>query len=219
MVEDLPRLIYDRRVEAEDAELNPFATGKQSSRQPILRENFSMPTRPLPPCLLFLMSLALTSCNRDGLGVRTPTFRYVKTQEGGCANLFFHKGSEDRREVLWISADKKKLQLPERGSKTFDLAAAPEGLTIAVDLWKEAPRFSAYCNDISPDTQREATWKARKGKVTITVFEPEGKLGPGFRDYKASIRLEDVLFEDDAGNQATLKEETITEVRVGWLAG
>jgi hypothetical protein len=118
-----------------------------------------------------------------------------------------------------VSADRKKFQLPAPGSKTFDLAAAPDGLTVAVDLWKAAPRFSAYCNDISPDTQREATWKAKKGKVTITVFGPNEKPEKGTRDYKASIRLEHVLFEDDAGHQATLEKETITEVRVGWYAG
>ena len=32
-------------------------------------------------------------------------------------------------------------------------------------------------------------------------------------------RLQDVVFEDDAGHQATLKEETITDVLVGWYAG
>jgi hypothetical protein len=178
-----------------------------------------MHMRPLPACLLLLATLPLTSCNQSDGGVRQPTFRYVKGQEGGCGNLFFHKGTQDKLEVLWVSADRKKLQLPDKGSRTFDLATTPEGLTVAVDLWKTAPRYSAYCNDISPDIPREATWKARKGKVTITVFEPQEKPGQAFRAYKASLRLEDVVFEDEAGNQATLKEETITEVRVGWYAG
>jgi hypothetical protein len=183
-----------------------------------------MHVRRLTAALLLIATLALTSCDRNGsggrqTGVRTPTFQYVKGQEGGCGDLFFHKGTGDRTEVLWVSADKKKLQLPEQGSKTFDLATAPDGLTVAVDVWAAPPRFSAYCNDISADTRREATWKAKKGKVTITVVEPPDKSKQGVGDYKASIRLEDILFEDDAGNQATLKEESITEVRVGWYAG
>jgi hypothetical protein len=33
------------------------------------------------------------------------------------------------------------------------------------------------------------------------------------------VRLENVLFEDDAGNQATLEKEQITEAVVGWYAG
>jgi hypothetical protein len=151
--------------------------------------------------------------------VRYPTFRYVRDQQGGCGDLFFHKGSKDKLEVLWVSADKKKLRLPDKGSKTFDLAAAPDGLTVAVDLWTVLPRFAAYCNDISRDTQPEATWKARKGKVTITVAEPTGMPGQGARGYKASIRLDHVVFEDEAGNQATLNEEAITDVLVGWYAG
>jgi hypothetical protein len=152
-------------------------------------------------------------------GVRRPTFQYLKEKEGGCADLYFHKGTADDREVLWIVAEKEKLALPAKGTKTFDLAAAPDGLQVAVDLWDKAPRFSAYCNDISPDTERESVWRAKKGKITLTVFESTEPKQVGPRRYKASVRLEGVVFEDDAGHQATLKEETITEVLVGWYAG
>jgi hypothetical protein len=172
-----------------------------------------MPRRHLTLALLLVPVLALASCAR----LRSPTFQYVKEQQGGCGDVYFHKGTADKTEVLWVSADKKKLQLPDKGSKTFDLATAPDGLVVAVDLWPQAPRFSAYCNDIAPDVRPDATWKAKKGKVTITVSEPEDKKGRG--SYKASVHLEDVLFEDDAGHQATLKDEAITDVLVGWYAG
>lgn len=152
-------------------------------------------------------------------GVRTPTFDYVKEKEGGCADLFFHKGTADDREVLWIAAEKDKLALPVKGTKTFDLSAAPEGLQVAVDLWEKAPRFLAYCNDISADTRKESTWRAKKGKITLTLFEPTDPKQIGPKTHKASVRLHGVVFEDDAGHQATLKEETITEVLVGWYAG
>jgi hypothetical protein len=178
-------------------------------------------TRSLTLAVLLVAALALTSCARNGsggpAGVRSPTFQYVKAEEGGCGDVYFYKGTADKTEVLWVSADKKKLRLPDQGSKTFDLAAAPDGLIVAVDLWPKAPRFRAYCNDISPDVRRDATWKAKKGKVTITVSEPPDKEGRG--KHKAGVRLEDVLFEDDAGHQATLKEEAITDVLVGWYAG
>jgi hypothetical protein len=151
--------------------------------------------------------------------VRHPTFRYVKEKEGGCGDLFFYKGTVDDREVLWVSADKEKLRLPNEGSRTFDLATAPQGLVVAVDLWEAAPRFRAYCNDISADTEREATWRAKEGKLTITVGGPVDPEGPGPRRYKAGARLEGVVFEDEAGHRATLQRETITEVAVGWYAG
>ena len=174
-----------------------------------------------PTALLLLLAVfVLPSCGPKSVGlVRTPTFNYVKETEGGCADVYLHKGSADKREVLWISADKKKLKLPEKDSTTFDLAEAPDGLVVAVDLWDKAPRFSAYCNDISPDTKREATWKAKKGKITLTLHPTKEGEKAGPRQYKASARLDDVTFEDDAGHQATLKNETITEVSVGWYAG
>jgi hypothetical protein len=151
-------------------------------------------------------------------GGPTLTFQYVK--EGGCGDIFLHKGTADDREVLWISADKKKLNLPAKGSSTFDLAKVPEGLQVAVDQWDQTPKFSAYCNDISPNAKKVATWKARKGKLTITLAGPAEPAQPGRSNtYKASVRLEGVVFEDDAGHQATLKEETITDAMVGWYAG
>jgi len=165
--------------------------------------------------LAFVLSLSLASCAG---GKRSPTFTYDKETEGGCANVFFHKGRADRLEVLWISADRRKLNLPDNWSTTFDLADAPDGLLVAVDLWDAAPRFSAYCNDISPDTQH-VTWKAIKGKITITLHAPTGDPASGPRRFKASVRLEGVVFENEAGRQATLAEETITDVEVGWYAG
>jgi hypothetical protein len=179
---------------------------------------------PATVLLFFGAAFVLPSCSPRSIGpVRTPTFNYVKETEGGCNDVYLHKATADKREVLWISADKTRLKLPDEGSKTFDLAEISDGLQVAVDLWDKVPRFSPYCNDISPDTDREATWKAKKGKIILTLHpmeegekaKPRGQM----RRYKASARLEDVVFEDDAGHQATLKNETISEVLVGWYAG
>jgi hypothetical protein len=165
--------------------------------------------------------LALASCRQsdEPTSGDRPTFRYVKEKEGGCGNLFLHKGTADDLEVLWISADKNRLRLPAKGSATFDLAAAPEGLQVTVDVWEKAPRFRAYCNDISPNTRKKATWKARKGRLVITIGEPVNGANGGAKTYKASARLEGVVFDDGAGHQETLPEETITEALIGWLAG
>src|SRR5262249_2264181 len=116
-------------------------------------------------------------------------------------------------------ADKKKLKLPDKGTATFDLSKAPADLVVQIDLWDKAPRFRAYCNDIAPDTKKEATWKAKKGKLTLTIFAPTDKKAIGPTNYKVSARLEGAVFDDGAGHEATLKQETITEAVVGWLAG
>jgi len=111
-----------------------------------------------------------------------------------------------------------KLGLPDKGSKTFDLAAAPAGVRVAVDLWDEAPEFSPYCTDIAGRAKKSATWKATKGKLTITLHGPTGQKGrPDL--IRASARLEGVVFEDGAGQKAILKEETIPEIQLGWVPG
>jgi hypothetical protein len=148
--------------------------------------------------------------------VRVPTFKYDKKKEGGCANVFLYKMTADDTEALVIRVDKKKLKLPAKGSVKFDLAKPPEGLMVEIDLWERAPRFRRYCNDIADDTKREANWKAKKGTLTLTMFEPGPNEGS---NYKVSARLDGVVFEDGAGNEATLKQETISEALVGWFAG
>lgn len=177
------------------------------------------------PCLVAIGAVAvliLPACKPGRLprfSGPAPSFKFVKHKEGGCANVILFKGTADDLEVLWIHADKEKLKLPAKGSVTFDLAAMPDGLQVGIDLWEKAPRFPAYCNDISADTKKRAIWKARKGKVTFTMFEAAKREGPGPANYQVSARLEKIVFEDDAGNQATLEEETISEATVGWYAG
>src|SRR5437867_3300010 len=90
-----------------------------------------------------IAALALSSCNGgvtpSGNGkVRTPTFQYGKDTGSGCADVYLFKGTADSREVLLVGADKEKLNLPEKGGVSFDLAAAPAGLYVKVDLWNVA---------------------------------------------------------------------------------
>jgi hypothetical protein len=168
---------------------------------------------------LLAVALGICSCGPSGFGP-TPGFKYVKQKEGGSADIYVFKGTADDLEVLWISAEKEKLKLPQKGSKTFDLAKSSDGLQVAIDIWEKAPRFSAYCNDITDDTKKRATWRAKSGKVTITILEPVDPAGAARpKRYKATVRLEHVLFEDSAGHQATLEKEEITEAVVGWYAG
>jgi hypothetical protein len=184
-----------------------------------------MNARGLTMGLFLTCVVTLASCQRPEAPpvapppTSTPKFKYVKQKEGGCHNLHLYKGSADDLEVLRIWADKEKLKIPDKGTATFDLAEAPAGLEVDVDLWEKAPRFHAYCNDISPDTKKIAVWKAKKGKLIITTFPPEEKAEPGRKTYKASARLEKVVFDDGAGHEATLMDETITDVFVGWIPG
>jgi hypothetical protein len=167
----------------------------------------------LSVALLFIGLLSLIGCNG-----RTPTLTYVKEAEGGCADVFLFKAMADQREWLWVSADKKKLNLPDKGSKTFDLADELDGLMVKIDLWSGTPKFQPYCNCVRGGENVDATWTARSGKVTITIQEPLPGEGP-LKRYKVSAKLEGVVFENEAGQRLTLQQETITEVLCGWYAG
>ena len=72
-----------------------------------------MNLRWLAAVISFAVALGITSC-KPALFVQTPSFKYTKEKQGGCADLFFYKGTADDLEVLWISANKDKLKLPEK---------------------------------------------------------------------------------------------------------
>ncbi len=99
----------------------------------------------IPRTLISIVLAALAL----GCNARTPTLNFVKAGEGGCADVFLFKSTGDSREFLWVSADKKKLNLPDKGSKTFEIADEPDGLHVKIDLWSGAPKFQPYCNCVS----------------------------------------------------------------------
>jgi hypothetical protein len=178
------------------------------------------PRQWLLPLTLF-GCLALPACQRvpplSGDAFAPPTFAYAG-EGGGCAHIFLFKGTQDGTEFLTVSAEIEKLKLPAKGTRTFEIADVKQGLAIAVDLWEKKPDHLRYCNDIDDDPKLKAKWVAKRGKVTITLEEPAKGDNPN-RTFKASVRLENIEFEDAAGHKATLKEESFKDVTVGWYAG
>jgi hypothetical protein len=135
-----------------------------------------------------------------------PTFKYVAGNEYGCGNLFLYKGTTDGLEVLWIKALKIYTEEPAIGTRTYDISALADEITIGIDMWG-TNGFGCYCNEFADDKPK-VTWKAKKGKVSITISDVRPAVSDGLR-YKASARLEGVVLENNAGKQATLELETI----------
>lgn len=188
-------------------------------------ETIRMHLRNLIPALFAALPLFFCGCNKGEnggggfFGGRTPTFQFAKEEEGGCGDLSLYKATADKRDYVLVNADKDKLKLKLFDSKEFDIAAAPDDVHVRIELWSSVPKFVPYCNCVRDGSKLEATWTAKSGKVTITLGDFVDHPGDPLRRYKASAKLENVVFQDDAGRKATLKEATITDVIVGWYAG
>lgn len=150
---------------------------------------------------------------------RMPTFKYVKEQDGGCADVLLFTATADKREYLCVHADKKKFNLPEKGEKTIDIAEARADFGLTVQLWETAPKFTPYCNCVTDNNLPGSTWKAIRGKVTFTMLGPAIVPEGANPTYRVSARFENVVFRSESGQEATMKEATISDIACGWYAG
>ena len=199
--------VHDETLVNDSDRFVRFLCDPKNDQAATLWESIHMNLRLHLPILAAAIPLLVSACNRgeNGGGVfagRTPTLMFAKESGSGCGDVFLYKATEDKREYLLVSADKQLLNLPELGSKIFDLAQAPEGLLVTIELWSRASKHTPYCNCVSEGELRETTWNAKSGKVTITIHEALDPDGP-MRTRRAP-KFENVVFEDDSGRKTTL---------------
>jgi hypothetical protein len=94
---------------------------------------------------------------------RTPALTYVGGS--GCGNVFLYGWSDDRTEVIAVSADKSLLQLSTT-ARTFDIVSAQTGLEVVVHLYERPLRSWSFCGDVGSGMPTEV-WRATRGTVTI----------------------------------------------------
>jgi hypothetical protein len=141
-------------------------------------------------------------------------------QSRGCGNIRVYKLNQEYTAAIVVEADTAKLHL-SREMKTFDLGNKREGLQVYIDFYFYLPEGNGfirqlYCNDVASYHQPPKKWVAQRGEVQITLGEP---VPPGI-GYKATVRLENVHFVDENGqNEIVLSQLIFNDVFVGWLPG
>ncbi len=151
---------------------------------------------------------------------RQPKFEYRDTD--GCGRIYVYAFSEDHTEVLrveWSLWTAMGLSNPQvttwEGTRTFDLAKAPEELAVAVDLHPSA-NYSLYCTDVIYGRQERVVWRAVAGTLSIQVGK---STGPGYASCPVTIRLTGAVFVGPDGRQAAPSAPIVVNARAGRLVG
>lgn len=152
--------------------------------------------------------------------VATPGFNYSRSL--GCGDVFFYATDADAREVLWVAADFRQLRR-SRAVETFDLAAAPTGLVVQVEMYPRTQFNIEHCNDVRIIEEGQAPvvpmiWKAIRGKLVVE----RGRRGTVPEEpwlFRAKIRLEDAVFHGPGGQTLSIRKTIVLEGSVGWQAG
>lgn len=138
----------------------------------------------------------------------------------GCGHIRVHKVNQEYTAAIVVQTDTAKLHLSTE-TKTFEIGSRVEGLQVYIDFYYYVPEGNGaigvhYCNDLAFNHTPPRKWYAQQGKVQITLAD----LGLSEIGYKATVRLEDVHFVDENGqNEIVLSQLIFKDVFVGWLPG
>jgi hypothetical protein len=147
---------------------------------------------------------------------RTPSLSYADA--GGCGHVFLYGSSEDRIEIITVSADKVQLQLSTL-PQTFDLATQLNGLEVIVHVY-ERPARPDFCSDLHTPgaTAAEEKWRATRGTITIELSVP-GVRTPSPTTYRATVRIVGTEFVNASGTRVRPERPITLTAIVGWVAG
>jgi hypothetical protein len=138
----------------------------------------------------------------------------------GCANVSAYRGTSDRTQYVTVLVDREKLGLTIGSKATYDLARAPIGVEVGIDVWSSPPKGEKYCTDFgAADSAVRTQWEAEAGSITIELKnDPTAQTGS--TSYLATIRIKDAHFiGPKKGVSAFVPVIVIENLRVGWLPG
>ena len=173
---------------------------------------------------VFVVCLAVAAACRSGpetgklaADVRIPRLSYISS--GGCANIVLYAGSQDRKEWLFVLAERRDLGF-STGTTSYDLAGDSVTLRVQVELF-ETPGDPEYCNDTPVEWHLpNAVWKARSGRITITLIgAEEGYKGGDAEAYTAQVRLDSCVFFSSDGRTKQQDSSIEMEAIVGYMPG
>jgi len=166
-------------------------------------------------CFFVVIVTYLFLAKKTNLPLPIPTVSQklnFKDISGGCGKVFVYKITTDDSTGISVSADAKKLNLSAEG-KTFEIGNT-EGLNVEILMGERIGRL--YCNDVVySDQQEPKKFIAKSGRVIISIADA-GKDPELSGNYKTTVILNDVRFND---SDIVIDELIFKDVRVGWYPG
>lgn len=168
---------------------------------------------------ILVVCLFLISCNEEeDCCVLPPSTNYSfeTATAQGCSDFYVYKELSEQKLHLYVSGKRSDLGL-NLTEQTFDVNAP--SLTIQMHLFND--EIGSYaCDDVANDQgEIGSTWTAISGAVTIQITEDSISVDPWGTTFKMTVKLKDMVLENEKKEVANLPEELFEDVFVGWLPG
>jgi hypothetical protein len=136
---------------------------------------------------------------------RVSSSTFTQAGSNGCGLLAVYTWNTEGTVAIVVEADLRIVQLGN-GPGEFALANAPAGVRVRRDVYAVAQKDFDYCSDLKVlPSDKPARSLARSGRLTIDLQERT----------RATVRLEDVVFEGADGARLGVPGRLTIVARVG----
>lgn len=160
-----------------------------------------------------LVVLWLGGCDLEvaPLAPLSPDFEQDLTEVGGCGDVFAYAVDAGDEVMLTVHLD-GPIAASENEPVTLELTLPDPSAEVKVERGSQIS--DAICDDVIENggPRVDETWTAVSGTVTADVEVGE-------HTTLTDVTLEDVVFENEAGEEVTVETFEWTEISVGWLPG
>jgi hypothetical protein len=123
---------------------------------------------------LLLVALALPACAKPGSDAPaqspTTTAASPPSKMGGCRDLYLYAANDDATQVVIVDVDARSVGLENGQKKTFDLASAPKGVKVWLDVYLQPAHVeNVHCTKSPSEAQMAERYAATAGSLTVEL--------------------------------------------------
>jgi hypothetical protein len=163
-----------------------------------------------------ILALASISCNKEN---KKPDLKFTGEAKG-CSSFVVYKFNGSINESIAVTGIRDSLNLTT-SEKSFDLQTVNSN-NLKIEIKRFDGDASGYhCDDIADNAPKViSTWTGINGTVKIQIVQDSIATNPqGKPEYKISVILEKVNFQNDNDKNVFIDNIEFKEVYVGWLPG
>lgn len=96
----------------------------------------------------------------------------VSSKVGGCRDVHLYAANDDATQVVIVDVDAHALGLKKGDRRTFDLASAPSGVKVWLDVYMQSAHVDrVHCTKTPTESQMAERYAATSGVLTIELVD------------------------------------------------
>lgn len=161
------------------------------------------------------LALSLSACAKPSSEpvAQSPTTTAAAppaTRTGGCRDLYLYAANDDATQVVIVDVDAKAVRLEEGQRKTFDLASAPNGVKVWLDVYLQPANVErVHCTRAPSEAQMAERYAATAGTLTVERSDAG----------TVTASIDGAKFWLDGRPTIEIATRRFDRIRVGWLPG